>query len=146
MDNFTTVSLVKLTIQEGGFSYSPITKDVNPKIGYMVALKGFEQTESFIDFDEDSIEKFHYQNFDKLTPDTFIGAWVDKDKVYMDLSVLVGDLEAAVWLGIRNGQKAIYDNARNRSIYLPTPQTTGTGTQQQTYLNMNVRQLLNQYK
>ena len=47
-----------------------------------------------------------------------IGLWIDKDQLYIDLSVYMGDYDLAVKLGKKHNQKAIFDWENNESIYL----------------------------
>lgn len=121
MDNFIAAHLHKLILTENGFSYSPISGDINPRNGYMVATPHSEKIIPFIDFTSEDIQNFEKEN--SIGLNDYIGAWYnDEDQcVYMDISILIEDKEKAILLGIENNQIAIFDNAKKEVITLPTP-------------------------
>jgi len=107
---------------EGGVSYSLFTGQANPKTGYMVSILGLT-------------------NADALWGDTrFLGGWKDGNKVVLDVSVNIDSVTQAYYTGIINKQKCIYDCSNKRYISLPSPQTSGTETQQKAYAKMKAEQ------
>jgi hypothetical protein len=54
-------------------------------------------------------------------------------KVYLDVSVNIPDLETAAYTGMVNNQHSIYDVVNKISLILPSPQRSGTMSQNRTY-------------
>jgi len=135
-------NLVHELALESGFSYNITTGECNPKAGYMVSLLGFEEQYYFDDFDNKDLKNFVAKNAIHLHNDNrFVGGWINDNKVYLDISINVEDLESAVYIGMHNNQKAIFDCANNKAITLPSPQRSGTMTQNKTYNEMKAKQL-----
>ena len=125
-------NLLKEINDNGGVSYNFTTGDYNPTDGYMVSLSGYEI--AFDKVEEQDIKDYIIENIGALTSENaYFGAWVDRDLIYFDVSVKVDDLYEACYSGIVNEQLAIFDNANAVAIHLPTPQKSGTFTQQATY-------------
>jgi hypothetical protein len=125
-------NLLKEINDNGGVSYNFTTGDYNPTDGYMVSLPDYEI--AFDKVNEQDIKDYIIENIGVLSGDnTYFGAWVDRDIIYFDVSVKVDDLYEACYSGIVNEQLAIYDNANAVAIHLPSPQKSGTFTQQATY-------------
>ncbi len=127
-------NLLKEINDNGGVSYNITTGDYNPADGYMVSLPGYETT--FNEVSEQDIKDYitkHLDEFLFYAEDAYFGAWVDNNLIYFDISIKVNDLYEACYSGIGNDQKAIYDNANAVAIHLPSPQKSGTFTQQATY-------------
>ena len=125
-------NLLKEINDNGGVSYNITTGDYNPNWGYMVSLPNYEMT--FDKVEEQTIKDYLLKNIEALAnEDVYFGAWVDQDKIYFDVSVRLFGLWGACYAGIVNNQKAIYDNANAVAIHLPSPQKSGTFTQQATY-------------
>lgn len=85
------------------------------KRGYMVSLKGYElQTTA------DALDKRTLERYQKIASEKngFIGLWLDKGVLYVDISKCVMQLHDALNIAKQNEQKAIYDNAKGESIYL----------------------------
>jgi len=125
-------NLLKEINDNGGVSYNFTTGDYNPTDGYMVSLPDYEM--AFDKVNEQDIKDYIIENIGVLSGDNaYFGAWADRDIIYFDVSVKVDDLYEACYSGIVNEQLAIYDNANAVAIHLPTPQKSGTFTQQATY-------------
>ncbi len=77
-----------------------------------------------------------------LKPEYCFGGWVDDQICYLDINTTTNDLRNALVLGIRFGQKAIYDQVNKKIINVPTPQITGTLTQQKDYLIKSIDKIL----
>ena len=139
MNLSTLFSELSLT---GGFSYNATTGSFNPSTGYMVSLAGFEEQFYFDDFENKDIKQYFVRHVKQLCKDeSFLGGWVDDNRVYLDVSINIDDLETAIYTGIMNDQLAIFDCANQRAITLPSPQRSGTMTQNKTYNEMKAKQL-----
>lgn len=109
--------LVELAIKENGVTYNPMTCELNPSLGYMVSLKGYE--EKHRDIDDDIVFAYIYKHSLNLCPTNYVGLW--KDGVWhVDISVHILDLDLAIKVGEKNEQKAIWDCSKKESIYLAT--------------------------
>jgi hypothetical protein len=121
-------------LKNNGGSYNITTGESNPTDGYMVSLPNREWVFNADDLCTNSLKEYIIDNAEELSSDkSFVGLWIDNNKAYIDVSVKYDDLETACYVGIINDQKAIYDNANAVAIHLPTPQRSGTMTQQRTY-------------
>lgn len=139
MNLSTLFSELSLT---GGFSYNATTGSFNPSTGYMVSLAGFEEQFYFDDFENKDIKQYFVKHVKQLCKDeSFLGGWVDGNQVFLDVSINIDDLETAIYTGIMNDQVAIFDCANQLVITLPSPQRSGTMTQNRTYNEMKAKQL-----
>jgi hypothetical protein len=121
-------------LKNNGGSYNITTGESNPTDGYMVSLPNCEEIFNADDLCATVLSEYIIDNADELSSEhSFVGLWIDNGMVYLDVSVKYDDLETACYVGIINDQKAIYDNANAVAIHLPTPQRSGTMTQQRTY-------------
>jgi hypothetical protein len=139
MNLSTLFSELSLT---GGFSYNTTTGESNPTIGYMVSLRDCEQQFYFDDFENKDIKNYFFRYVHSLSDEnSFLGGWVHDNKVYLDVSINIPNLEDAIYYGMYNDQDAIWDCANNKEIILPLPQKSGTMTQNKTYNEMKAKQL-----
>lgn len=139
-------NLLKEINDNNGVSYNITTGDYNPTDGYMVSLPGYEITFNKEDLSEQLIKDYITKNIDPLTSEnTYFGAWADQDLIYFDVSIKMGSLYGACYSGIVNDQKAIFDNANAVAIHLPTPQKSGTFTQQATYNKQAADRVVEEY-
>ncbi len=121
-------------LKNNGGSYNITTGESNPTDGYMVSLPNNELVIDANDLCATVLSEYIINNAEELSSDkSFVGLWIDNGKAYIDVSVKYDDVETACYVGIINDQKAIYDNANAVAIHLPTPQRSGTMTQQRTY-------------
>ena len=126
---------------EGGVSYSLTTGEANPKSGYMVSILGFEKQIDLDKITEQDIKDYVLTNATELWgSNRFFGGWKDDNKVVLDVSVNIDSVTQAYYTGIINKQKCIYDCSNKRYISLPSPQTSGTETQQKAYAKMKAEQ------
>jgi hypothetical protein len=126
---------------EGGVSYSITTGEANPKTGYMVSILGFEKQIDLDKVTDADIAEYVSDNAHQLWgSNRFLGGWKDGDKVVLDISVNIDNVTQAYYTGIINHQKCIYDCSNKRYISLPSPQTSGTETQQKAYAKMKAEQ------
>ena len=127
-------NLLKEINDNNGVSYNITTGDYNPMDGYMVSLPGYEVIFPKEDIGEQLIKDYVNENIEALTNEnTYFGIWAGKDLIYFDVSIKVDDIYEACYAGIVNEQLAIFDNVNMVAIHLPSPQKSGTFTQQATY-------------
>lgn len=105
--------MVKHIMKNGGATFTSTLEHANLKKGYMVSLPDHEQVVS--------LETAHTTDLDKFTSlakslNGFVGTWLSKGKVYLDISVNILDLEEALRLGKEWKQLAIYDIVNDTTI------------------------------
>lgn len=88
-----------------------------PRTGYMVSLDRRESVIRLADFGPSVIDAYILANADALEG-AYFGAWVEDDRVYLDVSYNVLTEELARDLGKLNHQRAVYDIERGETIYL----------------------------
>lgn len=159
---------------DNGITFSVMTGEINPPKGFMIALENKQLTNKLVEpltlanyiSDNESFLKWD---------DYFVGLWLNKETNlwYYDISQIRLDEINAIKLGKARNQIAIWDNeykvelrvdANNtrdimkaiaigqKYIYindnfveLPTKQTSGTATQQATYIETKARELYDKY-
>lgn len=132
------------TIANQGASYSILTGELNPNNGYFVSLANNESQIPLSEFTQQTVKDFISNNADALsTSNHFIGSWIENNIVYLDVSEQIQDLRTALTLGYRRNQLAIYDAFNGVVIDLPSPQRSGTLTQQRSYITSVINRLTN---
>jgi len=109
---------VQAIATSGGFSVQPVTGEV-PGSGFMVAIfKGVERVVTRAEFSGQLVADFVGQHaaLFQAAENAFLGGWLDGGQVYLDVSVNVPTLEAALELGREHDQLAVYDVASGTSI------------------------------
>lgn len=130
------------TLQNGGASYSILTGELNPTNGYFVSIANKGITVDLNNFNQKVVADFISENAIQLNQAKyFVGSWIEKGIVYLDITVQVTDKRNALELGYRNGQLAIYDANVGKVIDLPSPQRAGTYTQQRGYITSVIDRL-----
>jgi hypothetical protein len=105
-------------VETNGGSYNLNTRELNPKRGYFVSIKGFEQVSKPNSIGS-SVSKFISENgFELSKHDRFVGAWLEDGELILDVSVNVLNLDDAKELGNKNDQTAIFDAENQEVIYL----------------------------
>ena len=115
----------KSILNNGGASYNLLNGQLNPTDGFMVSIADHEtilkqnwmtglqyHIASYIK------EKAHILCGGLTNQRYFIGAWVDNDELYLDVSTKVTTREEAERIARDNGQKAYYDNGKQETIYI----------------------------
>lgn len=93
-----------------GFSYNINNGDSNPDKGYMVSVKGYEETApSGCDLVAFGRSYFLRHSEHLANPHYYMGCWVDAGRFVFDISENVQFLETAIELGKTNEQDAIWD-------------------------------------
>ena len=126
---------IQLLKENSGVSYNMITKEYNPNKGFFVSLPNLETKVDLKSLKVNDIATFINKHRSLLQDKTkFIGGWIDNDTVYLDISEQIFDKREALERGYKHNQLAIYDANKGEVIDLPTPQRSGTITQQKAYI------------
>lgn len=133
---------IQLLKENNGVSYNMVTKEYNPNKGYFVSLPNLETKVSLNSLSVDDIVTFINRHRTLLQDKTkFIGGWIDNKVVYLDISEQIFDKREALERGYKHSQLAIYDANESKVIDLPTPQRSGTTTQQKAYITQVIDRL-----
>ena len=101
-------------IENGGITLEPKTlNNANLKTGYMVSLKGYEIITTIDDLTINALIA-HARIAHALGG--YIGLWLSKGKLYIDVSINENNLLKALQLGYRENQFAIYDIVNDQEI------------------------------
>lgn len=108
--------LIKEIIKNGGATLTSTLENADLKNGYMVSEVGAEKTFTLDEVEE--IEKTLIEYAEKISTNQYVGAWVDNNKLYIDISRHYKSQKQALKVGADNKQLAIYDVANAESIYI----------------------------
>jgi hypothetical protein len=132
---------VAAIIENGGATYNLAMGDTAHS-GYMVSKKGFEMKfQPEVDVTQAVCQFIKEFGFELYEVENFMGAWIDEGVLYLDISNNFAKRSDAIREGYKNEQLAIFDVVAQESLYLPTPQKTGTMTQQQSFINFQIDNL-----
>lgn len=119
-------NFVNSIIENGGASYNLVTGEFNPDNGYMVSIYGHERKLKY-----DGITKsVQYQVAEYIKDKAiilssgateesyFIGAWVENNELYLDVSVKVEFSREAYFKAKENKQLAYFSNAKKETIFI----------------------------
>ena len=133
---------IQLLKDNSGVSYNMLTKEYNPNKGFFVSLPNLETKVSLQSLSVDDIATFINKHRTHLQTKTkFIGGWIDNEVVYLDISEQIFDKREALERGYKHSQLAIYNANEGKVIDLPTPQRSGTTTQQKAYITQVIERL-----
>jgi hypothetical protein len=122
-------------LQNGGASFNLVTKDLNPKTGYLVSTLSNELKMPLEALNIGLVlDYIHNKKLLLNESDFYLGGWINDDLVYLDVSQRYQDKRNALKKGIQNKQIAIFDCYKQEVIYLPEVQKTGTETQKQSFI------------
>ena len=80
-----------------------------PRSGFVVSLAGFERRSPLDTTGAEEVERYVREHYGAAAArGAFFGSWVDEGLLVLDLSVNVADEHAALALGRRERQDAIY--------------------------------------
>ena len=106
-------------INNGGFTIDGNFKPIQEKNGFMVSLYGYEKIYPCNgDYKALKADIMKYKNIVAKYKNLYIGLWIDNGLIYLDISKHYNSKKRAIQSGIDNDQLAIYDIAKNKSIYL----------------------------
>ena len=108
--------LINEIIKNGGATLTSTLEDAELKNGYMVSEVGAEKTFRLDEVEE--IEKTLIEYAEKISANEYVGAWVDDNKLYIDISRHYKSKKQALRVGADNKQLAIFDIANAKSIYI----------------------------
>lgn len=110
--------IIEMTFKNGGSTTSILTGKMNPEIGFMCSLKDCAII-SISQFNTSSIEEIIRDNKELLSQkNIYLGTWVDNNKVYIDISENIANIEKARAAGIARKQLAIFDCSKKEVITL----------------------------
>jgi hypothetical protein len=118
------VSDLEKAIEQGGATWDLVEfKDANVESGYMVGVKGFKRykvKENW--FPEVILKKINELLEDNkyyvMHKSAYLGAWINENACYIDISLNIEDEEDAIKIGRLNNQAAIWDCKNKKEIYL----------------------------
>ena len=129
-------------LHNGGASYNITTGEYNPTNGYFVSVPKHKQKIPLNEFTQQTVKDFISKNSEFLTETyTFLGGLVKGDIVYLDVTNQFKDKRFALTLAYNSGQMAVLDANNGKDIELPTPQLSGTFTQQRSYMFQKIDEL-----
>ena len=133
---------IQLLKDNSGVSYNMVTKEYNPNKGFFVSLPNLETKVDLESLNVNDIATFINKHRILLQDKTkFVGGWVDNNIVYLDISEQIENKREALERGYKHNQLAIYDANLGQVIDLPTPQRSGTITQQKAYITQVIDKL-----
>lgn len=106
----------KLIIERNGLTIDENGEIAKLSKGYMVSLYGYEKVISDIKYLELAQVKRYLKLAKKLN--AFVGFWIDKNKIYLDLSINISNKKEALKIAKNNKQLAIFDCKKLVSIHL----------------------------
>ena len=131
-------------IQNGGASYSITSGELNPNFGYFVSASKNDFRVPFNQFHKQIIIDFVYKNAIALSEENcFLGGWISNNQVVLDVVDHIEDRRRALYQGMTNNKEAIFNANIGEDINLPiSRQTSGTITQQQSYITAVIDKLM----
>lgn len=108
-------------IGTGGATYNLLTGEFNPDRGFMVSIKGHEDVSKFnVNNLQYTIARYIRIKADLIlsgeNQELFLGAWVDGEDLYLDVSIHIESRAEAIRVAISNEQIAYYDCNLGESI------------------------------
>lgn len=112
-----------------------------PEVDVTESVHQFILEEQKVDVTQAVCQFIKEFGFELYEVENFMGAWIDEGVLYLDVSNNFAKRSDAIREGYKNEQLAIFDVVAQESLYLPTPQKTGTMTQQQSFINFQIGNL-----
>lgn len=110
----TVATVLELTVQNGGGTFEAGSwLPFEPKHGYAVAFGGYQPLAK--DVDLNALRKL-LKTVQGEYDSSFVGTWLDGEKLYVDAVVYTVDLTRAIELAQSTNQLAIYNFATGESI------------------------------
>jgi hypothetical protein len=117
-ERLTPDDILAYARENGGFTYNPLY-GATPKHGYAVSLKDHGEAFEIGTVTSGDLQKYMQENEGKMiNPAQYIGGWVNDGKLYLNISIVLGDEKEArktVWI---NGGTNTYNLGTNETIYL----------------------------
>ena len=108
--------LINDIICKGGATLDKDLQPIDTKTGYMVSYFETEKTFDLSDIDYKEISKLILKRQADLKENEYLGFWINKGILYVNVSILINDFKQAKKVGIDNNQLSIYDLMNNNSI------------------------------
>jgi len=110
-----TKTRIKNIIKNGGATLNKQGNAKNYKSGYQVSKKDL----FILDIENiENITTIINNTLNNMQNDEFLGLWVDNNKVYIDLSIKISNLQKAVNFGKKLKQISIFEWSTKNCIYL----------------------------
>lgn len=113
-------NIIDKAMSKGGITLDYYKQEPALYNGYMVSIEGFEKTFTISDLNIEEIENAftEYTNIIKGKKHLYVGLWIDKGLIYLDISKHIKTRHQAVTMGINNKQLSIYDIKNDAYISL----------------------------
>lgn len=112
----TAKEILQYILTNNGITYDVKSNNrIEHNFGFYASLKRLGEKIPLKKFCIQDIENFLLTQF---LENEFLGIWIDKDMVYLDITKHFPSLENALKFGKRNKQKAIWDCTNKREIVL----------------------------
>ena len=113
-------TLFEYVLNNGGATLGADFKPIENKRGYCVSLAGFETRLNVSNPSAKMLFEYYLIIYAERARKVgaFVGLWLDNGILYFDLSRVYSDKKKALKEGALNAQLAIYDIARQQSIYI----------------------------
>ena len=108
--------LINDIICQGRATLDRDLQPIDTKKGYMVSYFETEKIFDLSNIDFKEISSLILKRQADLKENEYLGFWVDKGILYIDISINILDLKQAKQVGINNNQLAIYDLQNDTSI------------------------------
>ena len=110
--------MIKKILKNGGATLDYNYNNFNSKDGFMVSLDSYEAKVDIDNIEAIKKEIETKKEIAKKIKGAYIGLWLDKGLVYIDISKHIIDYNRALEVARNNKQLAIYDLKNDNSIYL----------------------------
>lgn len=108
--------LINKVMCQGGITLNRDLQPIDTQEGYMVSYFETEKTFDLNGIDYKEISNLILKRKADLKDNEYLGFWVYKGKLYINISINILELEQAKKVGISNNQLSIYDLQNNTSI------------------------------
>lgn len=100
---------------QGGATLNTELEHANLNHGYMVSLEGYEKTLNPKDL---TLELLNEYKDKAQSLGGYVGLWLENNTLYLDISKVHYSYQVAMYNAKKNNQKAIFDLANKKTIYV----------------------------
>ena len=100
---------------QGGATLNTDLEHADLNHGYMVSLQGHEKTLKPGDLSLELLNEYKHKAQDL---GGYVGLWLEDNILYLDISTVHYSYRVAMYNAKKNNQKAIYDLANKKTIYV----------------------------
>lgn len=113
-------NIIDKVVANGGITLDPQGNTPRFNGGYIVSIEGFEKCYTMENLDMNELERDYkrYSKFIFNKKHVYVGFWIDKGILYMDISKHIKTRAQAITFGINNKQLSIYDVKKDSYINL----------------------------